>query len=596
MSHVAVDFESFYDKEISITKLGVWNYLRHPRCDIYLVTIYDEKRGWKYVGRPEDFDWRCLENELLVSHNAAFDSAVFKRLVELKKADDVKFAAWNCTANLSVYHRGGRSLKDAVRNLLNGEVSKDVRKAMIGLTDADMKKMPPIYDKRFANFYEEVCDYALIDAIWCWRLWERFAPTWPIFEQRLSLQTINSGFRGLPVDEKALDGGIKILEKAIWKAQQDLPWVNDSSDAKALSPKALAQACREAGIPAPASMAEDDPACQEWESIYGKKFKWVESMRVVRKANLLLARLKIMRERTIDGRFKFGMKYGGAHTMRWSGDAGFNVQGFPKEPFCGVDIRKCVRAPKGRKFIIADKSQIEARITLYLAGDDQTLDLIRQGVSVYEAHARLTMGWKGGALKKENPALYQLAKCRVLGLGFGCGPVRFRDLARNEYGIEMDLTEAKRVVANFRAANPKIVRLWNMLDAAFRQSVGGNYEIELPSGRVMTYFDVTPARSSANKAAFQARVERNGPFKTLYGGLLCENLVQATARDVFAMDLINLEDAGFDVLFHVHDEVILECDENRDVDEVKTIMSMAPSWLDGCPIGVEAVESDVYLK
>src|ERR1700761_590032 len=150
---VAVDFETFYSKEVSISVRGVDGYLRHPETEIYLVSIVGDE-GEEFVGHPSDFDWHCLVGRELWSHNAAFDRRVYHYLRQRNPhLPDLLTPLWNCTANLSVYHRGGRSLKKAVENLLGGEVSKDVRKAMMGVTAERAKQMAPLFDPKFGSFY-----------------------------------------------------------------------------------------------------------------------------------------------------------------------------------------------------------------------------------------------------------------------------------------------------------------------------------------------------------------------------------------------------------------------------------------------------------
>jgi DNA polymerase len=129
------------------------------------------------------------------------------------------------------------------------------------------------------------------------------------------------------------------------------------------------------------------------------------------------------------------------------------------------------------------------------------------------------------------------------------------------------------------------------LDRLFKESSGENFEMVLPSGRVMHYFDVRKKGDG-----YVAKTELGGYYKHFYGAKLVENLVQATARDVFACHLLMLEDAGYDVLFHTHDEAVIELDEDADVSGIEQIMSFCPSWLEGCPVGAEAVESKHYLK
>jgi DNA polymerase len=87
-----------------------------------------------------------------------------------------------------------------------------------------------------------------------------------------------------------------------------------------------------------------------------------------------------------------------------------------------------------------------------------------------------------------------------------------------------------------------------------------------------------------------------GPKFPFWGGKLCENLVQATARDVFGECLLRLEDAGLDILAHVHDEVILEVDKDVTCDDVNRLMAVTPEWLEGCPIEAESQDAECYKK
>jgi DNA polymerase len=321
-------------------------------------------------------------------------------------------------------------------------------------------------------------------------------------------------------------------------------------------------------------------------------FPWVAAMRTYRKTNALHAKLRVMKERIrpTDGCMGFGLKYFGGHTGRWSGDSGFNMQNLPRGESHGADLRGCIVPRPGKEFIVCDLSQIEPRVLAWLCGDTLMLEQLVNGIPLYEAHARATMGWTGGNLKKENAELYSLAKARVLGLGYGCGPGRFVEVARTMAGITITPQEATRTVESFRGSNRKITALWNRLQNDFHRSAGGDFVVELPSGRKLTYRDV---RSSGG---WTARVERGGRRIPFYGGKLCENLVQAVARDVFGESLLRLHRLGVEVVFHVHDEAVCEVTPGTDPKEIERIMSITPDWLTGCPLAAEAVVTTRYCK
>ena len=269
-----------------------------------------------------------------------------------------------------------------------------------------------------------------------------------------------------------------------------------------------------------------------------------------------------------------------------------NCQNLNKEKDFDVDVRRMLIPRAGCVFVICDLAQIEPRCLAYLSGNWALLERIAGGESIYEAHARATMGWTGGSLKKEKPRLYGLGKARVLGLGYQCAAAKFVTVARIMGGIEITLAEAEKTVADFRRSNPLITGLWSKLEREFVSKQRETHFLKLPSGRYLRYFAV-------DAESMTAANERGGPRYNFYGGKLVENLIQGTARDVFAEGLLRVEDAGFPVLFHVHDEVIVEvpiAEAEVAKTEIERLMSICPSWLEGCPLGAEAVIATHYLK
>jgi DNA polymerase len=251
--------------------------------------------------------------------------------------------------------------------------------------------------------------------------------------------------------------------------------------------------------------------------------------------------------------------------------------------------------PPGKKFVVADLAQVQARILLWLAGDTTMLDLIRSGVDLYEAHARSTMGYSDPrTIKDVDPDKRQFAKMRVLQLGFACGAAKFQSSAATMYKVKMDLARAKREVDDYRRKSPGITRLWKQLDDAARASRGGTFTCELPSGRAINYFNVANAGGELT-----AQVERGGFRKKIYGGLLTQNLVAGINRDILADAVLRIEAAGIPVVLHVHDEVICEVDDYM-VDEaarmVHDVMTTPPAWADGLPVGSDVKTYDHYQK
>jgi DNA polymerase len=203
------------------------------------------------------------------------------------------------------------------------------------------------------------------------------------------------------------------------------------------------------------------------------------------------------------------------------------------------------------------------------------------------------MGWDPakGRLKEKNKEQYALAKARVLALGFQCGAARFKNMAFKLAGVTLKDEESKEVVTDYRATNPLITRRWAEFQTDLVRSRNEDYEVALPSGRVLSYFNVQVY------PYLSAEIYKGSRRTGFYGGKILENVVQAIARDVLVDGMCRLDAAGFNVLLHVHDEIVLEVPEDSDpYPEVRELLRIVPGWLKGCPIDVEGGYSPHYLK
>ncbi len=651
LGHVAVDFETYYDSDCSIQSSTIRNYVGNEKFDAYLVSVYAP--NVQFVGHPKDFDWSLIKDyEPWVAHNAGFDAGVW--LAERDKGNIVADfdPVWQCTADLCAYMQAPRSLKGAAYALLDTDVSKDVRDSMKGLNWND------IVGKGMA---EDVLNYAMRDAELCWQLWDRFADQWPDTERQVSQLTRDMGYRGVKVDEAKIDAALSTLDQVAFDSHASIPWVNEydpkyKKNYPPTSVRGLALTCGKHGIEPPASTAEDSEERQAWEAAYGKKFPWVEHMSNWRKANKHLKIIKRVKDRLIDGVMPYGLKYFGADaTGRWSGDAGFNTQNMPRNETFGVDIRSFFVPREGKKFVIADLSQIEPRCLAALTGDWDFLDQLASGMSPYEAHARNTMGWTGGLLKKENPKLYTLAKARVLSLGYGASwqsfirsaamygaseilrtPVepdqvsdfrayleRFTRFSKNSNAYKHgkgqllawfdnapqnernEAVNAWLQVTDFRKGNPALVKEWNRLEKLFRASAsesrhGSKFTYILPSGRSLQYFNIH--KKAVDGYCCFTQMPDSPEFKRvrgMYGSKIFQNACQSFARDVFADILARMQKACFDIVLQIHDEVVVEVDED-DAEEAKKdilrFMSEPPEWAKDLPLAAEAEITDRYQK
>lgn len=643
--HVALDYETYYDNECSIKGTTARNYAQMPLFSAYMVSIWHPE--FQFVGQPKDFDWGKLEGKLVVAHNASFDEAITKHLVEIGEIPRVEME-WHCTSDMCVYFQAPRSLAGACYALYGRELSKEVRNRLKGHDWNSIKAQ---------GWEQEVSDYAMDDAWYCWQLYRDYGVHWPELEKLMSRMTRAMGYKGVRVDRSALDAGISHLEKVVFEAETDLPWCNeyDSKYKKNFPPtsvRGLALTCATHGIDPPGSTAENSDERVAWEAEHGDKFPFIRHMSNWRKANKHLKVLKTIRARLLDDdSMPYGLKYYGAEvTGRWSGDAGFNTQNMPRDSHFGVNIRNLMIPRPGKKFVISDLSQIEPRCLAYLCGDWDFLKEIEKGMSPYEVHARQSMGWTGGALKDENKDLYLLAKVRVLSLGYGASWQSFvrsasaygashllqgspdtvdiddfreylkkRDAHTKQGLLEWfdgasanDRNEAVNAwlqVNDYRGSNKLVTDFWYRCDGAFKRSASekkykSTFIFTLPSGRELRYFNVRKQVSGAGKSGYTCFTQKKDSeqynrFRYMFGSRIVENTCQAMARDVFSECMRELYNQNFDVVLQIHDEAVVEVDADEAdqcARDIEKIMSASPKWAELLPVGAEAHVADHYQK
>jgi len=337
-------------------------------------------------------------------------------------------------------------------------------------------------------------------------------------------------------------------------------------------------------------MAKDDLEVQEWIKKNPEEGKVLEATHDLRGANSLLKKFVTMSSRVEDGRLSYGLKYFGAHTGRDSGDSGFNMQNLPRGGMYGADLRSCVRAGAGKTLLVSDLAQIEARCAAWLAGEEEMLDMARQGMDWYEAQARSFKMYKGtGALKTQNPTLRHTMKQMSLGCQFAMSGNKFASIT----GVEFE--DAVSMVRTFRSKMPKLVKLWAALEQDMRGSVGETYEIGLPSGRTMKY------RNVELEKGLSAEIPRGGRMQRLrfWKGTLIENATQAFARDVFMDRVLALRKAGHNIILRVHDEVVIESDIDNAEEaskDIERVMSEPPEWCKTLPLGTDVEKMERYTK
>lgn len=307
-------------------------------------------------------------------------------------------------------------------------------------------------------------------------------------------------------------------------------------------------------------------------------------------------------------------------------DALRTVYGSPNDTLSQL-IRTAFVAAPGNVLIDADFSAIEARVISWLADEEWRLEVFRTHGKIYEASASQMFGVPLERIKKGNPeySLRQRGKVAELALGYQGGVPAMRQMDTGKLLADLSDEEIKDIVDKWRSTNPKIRNLWySFNDAAIRVIQNGGslrvrcctfarecdcirgttcMTISLPSGRKLYYVEpaVGENRWGGPSITYMGVNDKNkwGRIET-YGGKLVENVVQAIARDCLAQAIEHLEAAGLPVVFHIHDEVVIDTaafDTNDAMlDKVVKIMSTPIPWAEGLPLGADGWVGAFFKK
>lgn len=274
-------------------------------------------------------------------------------------------------------------------------------------------------------------------------------------------------------------------------------------------------------------------------------------------------------------------------------------------------IRTAFIPKEGCRFIVSDFSAIEARVLAWLAGEDWVLNAFKNGEDIYCSTASQMFGVpvvKHGV----NGDLRQKGKVATLACGYGGSVGALKAMGGIEMGLSED--ELQSIVDSWREANPNIVSLWWDIDSVVKRVVKTrakegyknlviSYEkgilfIELPSKRRLAYpkAKIGTNRFGGESVVYEGIVVGNKWDKIeSYGGKFVENIVQAIARDILAESMMRLEKKGFNIVMHIHDEVVIESDSSSS-EEINEIMSLVPSWAPGLILDADGFESEFYKK
>ena len=338
--------------------------------------------------------------------------------------------------------------------------------------------------------------------------------------------------------------------------------------------------------------------------------------------------------------------YGAARTGRWAGRL-VQVQNLPQNHLDDLDyarnivkagdydefvmnygnptqvlselIRTAFIAKPGCTFHVCDFSAIEARVIAWLAGESWVLEVFRSGGDIYCETASKMFGVpveKHG----RNAELRQKGKIATLALGYGGGVSALEAMGGKRLGLNEQ--EEKEIVKLWRRSNPYIVKLWKAVEEAAINAIRTNTTqyihrgilvkhqwgmllITLPSGRVICYPRATVGteyddgyRGDHDIIEYEGTNQTTKKWEKVrtYGGKLAENIVQSIARDILGVIILRAYERGYDIVFHIHDEIVVEAHEGQTLQAIEAMFSEPIHWCPGLPLKGAGYTTPYYLK
>ncbi len=646
---ICFDFETRSKADIKET--GAWVYSTHPSTEILCLAYRsDEMTSPKLLvsGFEKDpiarnfFDIAIKRGQLFESHNAFFEKSIWQNiLVKRYGWPQIPDHLWRCSASVAAYHGLPRNLQ-TVGVILNLPVKKD--------NDGHTVMLQLSKPNRTGNFYtlddspdkfQKLYEYCLTDvqaeievSKKLGYLPERELAIWQLD------QKINR--RGVPIDVKAVEAAIKILEQYTTKLTAEAVALSDGSFNTVNQRVKVIEWCKSLGE---SVEAYDKSYLAEYlNKVKNPKVKRVLEIRQQIGRTSTAKYIAMKNSVSEDGRIRDVLFYHGAITGRWSGklvqfqnlprgsikdmESAIRVvkladystiqmlHGNPME-FMSSAIRGMVKAPEGRKLVVADFAAIEARVLGWAAGSTKMLNQFIKGEDLYVEMASKIYGLPIAEIKSEHR---QLGKAAILGAGYGMGATKFYQTCQS-WGIKVSEQLASTAVNAYRQTYFEVPKFWSATEQAAHNAVRTRKPMvvgktiwfmkdrflvcQLPSGRHMHYLDPKFANNSYGNFELQYSGEANGTCVRVgtYGGKLVENVVQAIARDIMAEAMLRVEEAGYDVILSIHDEIIAEfspkiknmSDEDI-VKDFRTLMAKSPEWAKGCPISASGWVGLRYKK
>jgi len=605
MNIITLDFETYYAKDFSLTKLTTEEYIRDDRFEVIGVAVKENNKETKWFtgthGEVSDFlhtyDW---SNSALLAHNASFDGAILSWNfgIHPKALFDTL-----CMARALHGVDAGGSLSALVERYQLGRKGTEILDALgkkrLDFTSEDL---------------EQYGSYCRNDVELTWKLFNVLQPEFPAKE----LKVIDITLRmftdpvlelNLPLLEQHLED-TKERKEALLEAclaDKDTLMSNDKfaeilKSLKVVPPtKTSLKTGKEAW-----AFAKTDEGFKELASHPDVRVQALVSARLGNKSTLEETRTQRFIDIAKRGKLPVPIKYYAAHTGRWGGDDKINLQNLPSRGQHGGKLKKAIVPPSKYVMIDCDSSQIEARIVAWLSGQTDLVEAFANGEDVYKIMASAIYQ---KAVDEVSAHERFVGKTTILGAGYGMGSKKFQAQLKT-FGVDVEEGEANRIIRVYRETYAQIPKLWQeagrCLEAIYTNKpapfgLEGVVSFDhikkgflLPSGLWQRYETLYQVTDSQGKTQFEYKTRR-GAVK-LYGGKVVENLCQAIARCVIAEQMVKIS-KRYKVVLTVHDAVAciapkVEAEEAQQY--VEECMKWRPDWAYDLPLNCESGIGNSY--
>ena len=596
MNIITIDFETFYDRHFSLSKMTTEEYIRDELFEVIGVAVKVDDGETQWFSGPyqqtkkwlDQFPW---DNTVAVAHNAMFDAAILNWHFDIRPKRIVD--TLSMLRALDGPDAGNSLAKAAERYGLGVKGDEVVNALGKGRLDFTAEEL---------NRYGQYC---INDVELTYELFKKLAVGFPLLEFKLIDLTI----RMFTEPVLGLDTGVLNDHLAEVQAKKEALMAKlNYEKADLMSNPKLAELLEFHGVQVPMKIstttgketfafAKNDEAFKALLEHENPQVQAIVAARLGVKSTLEETRTERFIRIAERGTLPIPLRYYAAHTGRWGGDDKVNMQNLPRKS----PLKKAVQAPEGYMFIDCDSSQIEARTLAWLAGQDDLVAAFDRGEDVYKIMASAIYGKPVDQITDSERFV---GKTTILGAGYGMGPAKFRAQLKT-FGVDLPLEECEYIIRVYRETYPCIPQLWRQAQAALlalmqRKTtllgragvlVIDEEGIRLPNGLYIRYPNLRRVGSNnKTEIVYDTKKGKTVIPNRIYGGKVVENVCQALARIVIGEQMLMVA-RRLRVVMTVHDAVgaiarVEEADEARKF--VEDCMRIRPKWALGLPLNCES--------